>query len=111
MIWSTYDDSKLLELWSHHYTVNAICSILGRSKNSVYKRIERLKTNKKKMTKEEFLDKVLPRTTISKEEMVKAVSGASEDSLFCDAEKCFRSMGDNSGVAAMLSSEEVSRLF
>ena len=47
MIWSTYDDSKLLELWSHHYTVNAICSILGRSKNSVYKRIERLKTNKK----------------------------------------------------------------
>lgn len=47
MTWSTSDDSKLLELWSHHYTVNAICSILGRSKNSVYKRIERLKTNKK----------------------------------------------------------------
>ena len=67
--------------------------------------------NKKKMTKEEFLDKVLPRTTMSKEEMVKAVSDASEDSLFCDAEKCFRSMGDNSGVASMLSSEEVSRLF
>ena len=63
------------------------------------------------MTKEEFLDKVLPRTTMSEEEMVKAVSDASEDSLFCDAEKCFRSMGDNSGVAAMLSSEEVSHLF
>ena len=63
------------------------------------------------MTKEEFLDKVLPRTTMSKEEMVKAISDASEDSLFCDAEKCFRSMGDNSGVAAMLSSEEVSHLF
>lgn len=63
------------------------------------------------MTKEEFLDKVLPRTTMSKEEMVKAVSDESEDSLFRDAEKCFRSMGDNSGVALMLSSEEVSRLF
>ena len=63
------------------------------------------------MTKEEFLDKVLPRTTMSKEEMVKAVSEEAEDSLFRDAEKCFRAMGDNSGVATMLSSEEVSRLF
>ena len=43
-------------------------------------------------------------------EMAKAVSDASEDSLFRDAEKCFRSMGDNSGVAAMLSSEEVSEI-
>lgn len=59
----------------------------------------------------EFLDRVLPRTTMSKEEMAKAVSDASEDSLFCDAEKCFRSMGDNSCVASMLSSEEVSHLF
>ena len=67
--------------------------------------------NKKKMTKEEFLDKVLPRTTMSEDEMTKAISYASEDSLFRDAEKCFRSMGDNSGVATMLSSEEVSRLF
>ena len=67
--------------------------------------------NKKKMTKEEFLDKVLPRTTMSEEEMAKAVSDASEDSLFRDAEKYFRSMGDNSGVASMLSSEEVSHLF
>ncbi len=66
---------------------------------------------KTKMNTSEFLDKVLPRTTMSKEEMVKAVSDASEDSLFRDAEKCFRSMGDNSGVATMLSSEEVSRLF
>ena len=64
-----------------------------------------------KMTKEEFLDKVLPRTTMSEEEMAKAVSDASENSLFRDAEKCFRSMGDNSGVASMLSSEEVSHLF
>lgn len=63
------------------------------------------------MKKKEFLDKVLPRTTMSEEEMAKAISDASEDSLFCDAEKCFRSMGDNSGVAFMLSSEEVSHLF
>ena len=63
------------------------------------------------MDTKEFLNMVLPRTTMSKEEMVKAISDASEDSLFRDAEKCFRSMGDNSGVAAMLSSEEVSHLF
>lgn len=63
------------------------------------------------MDTNEFLDKVLPRTTMSKEEMVKAVSDASEDSLFRDAEKCFRSIGDNSGISTMLSSEEVSRLF
>lgn len=62
------------------------------------------------MNTNEFLDKVLPRTTMSKEEMAKAVSDASEDSLFRDAEKCFHSMGDNSGVAAMLSSEEVSEI-
>ena len=62
------------------------------------------------MNTKEFLDKVLPRTTMSKEEMEKAVSNASEDSLFHDAEKCFRSMGDNSGVAAMLSSEDVSKI-
>lgn len=63
------------------------------------------------MDTNEFLDKVLPRTTMSKDEMVKAISDASEDSMFCDAEKWFRSIGDNSGVATMLSSEEVSRLF
>lgn len=63
------------------------------------------------MTKEEFLDMVLPRTTMSEDEMAKAVSDASEDSLFRDAEKCFRQMGDNSGVVSMLSSEEVSHLF
>lgn len=63
------------------------------------------------MDTNEFLDKVLPRTTMSEEEMAKAVLDASEDSLFRDAEKCFRSMGDNSGVASMLSSEEVSHFF
>lgn len=44
-------------------------------------------------------------------EMAKAVSDVSEDSLFRDAEKFFRSIGDNSGIATMLSSEEVSHLF
>lgn len=63
------------------------------------------------MNTNEFLDKVLPRTTMSKEEMIKVVSDESEDSLFRDAEKFFRSIGDNSGIATMLSSEEVSRLF
>ena len=63
------------------------------------------------MDTNEFLNKVLPRTTMSKEEMVKAISDASEDSLFRDAEKCFRSIGDNSGIVAMMSSEEVSHLF
>ena len=48
--------------------------------------------NKTKMDTNEFLDKVLPRTTMSEEEMAKAVLDASEDSLFRDAEKCFRSM-------------------
>ena len=62
------------------------------------------------MNTNEFLDKVLPRTTMSKEEMAKDVSDASEDSLFRDAEKCFRSMGDNSGICGMLSSEEVSEI-
>lgn len=64
--------------------------------------------NKTKMNTNEFLAKVLPRTTMSKEEMAKAVSDASEDSLFRDAEKCFRSMGD--GICGMLSSEEVSEI-
>ena len=44
------------------------------------------------MNANEILDKVLPRTTMSKEEMAKAISDTSEDSLFRDAEKCFRSM-------------------
>lgn len=63
------------------------------------------------MTNEEFLDMVAPKSTMSEQEMAKAVSEESEDSLFCDAEKCFRAMGDNSGVASMLNFEEVSHLF
>lgn len=63
------------------------------------------------MNTNEFLAKVLPRTTMSKEEMAKVVSDASEDLLFRDAEKSARMMGDYSGICGMLSSEEVSRLF
>ena len=63
------------------------------------------------MNTNEFLAKVLPRTTMSKEEMAKVVSDASEDLLFRDAEKSARMMGDHSGICGMLSSEEVSRLF
>ena len=62
------------------------------------------------MNTNEFLAKVLPRTAMSKEEMAKAVSDASEDSLFRDAEKSARMMGDNSGICGMLSSEEVSEI-
>lgn len=57
------------------------------------------------------MDMVAPKSTMSEQEMAKAVSEESEDSLFRDAERCFRKMGDNSGVASMLSSEEVSHLF
>ncbi len=62
------------------------------------------------MNTNEFLDKVLPRTTMSKDEMVKAISNANEDSLFRDAEKSARMMGDNSGICGMVSSEEVSEI-
>lgn len=87
-------------------------SDLGYASQGVDKKqpFNKKRTTKTKMNANEFLDKVLPRTTMSKEEMAKAVSDASEDSLFRDAEKCFRSMGDNSGICAMLSSEEVSEI-
>lgn len=62
------------------------------------------------MTKEEFLDKVLPRTTMSKEEMVKIISEESADSAFSEAEKSARMMGDNSGICGIISSEEVSEI-
>ena len=62
------------------------------------------------MTNEEFLDKVLPRTTMSKEEMAKIISEESADSAFSEAEKSARMMGDNSGICGMVSSEEVSEI-
>ena len=62
------------------------------------------------MTKEEFMDKVLPRTIMSKDEMAKIISDASSDSAFSEAEKSARMMGDNSGICGMISSEEVSEI-
>ena len=62
------------------------------------------------MTNEEFLDKVLPRTTMSQDEMAKIISEESADSAFSEAEKSARMMGDNSGICGMVSSEEVSEI-
>ena len=62
------------------------------------------------MNTNEFLDKVLPRTTMSKDEMVKVISEESADSAFSEAEKSARMMGDNSGICGMISSEEVSEI-
>lgn len=62
------------------------------------------------MDTNEFMDKVLPRTTMSKDEMVKVISEESANSAFSEAEKSARMMGDNSGICGMLSSEEVSEI-
>ena len=62
------------------------------------------------MTNEEFLDKVLPRTTMSQEEMIKIISEESANSAFSEAEKSARMMGDNSGICGIVSSEEVSEI-
>ena len=66
--------------------------------------------NKKKMTKEEFMDKVLPRTTMSEDEMDKIISEDSAYSAFSEAEKSARMMGDNSGIYGIITSEEVSEI-
>lgn len=62
------------------------------------------------MDTNEFLDKVLTRTTMSKEEMAKVISEESADSAFSEAEKSARMMGDNSGICGMVSPEEVSEI-
>lgn len=62
------------------------------------------------MNTNEFLDKVLPRTAMSKDEMAKVISEESADSAFLEAEKSARMMGDNSSICGMLSSEEVSEI-
>lgn len=41
--WLPEEDKKLVELWHRNYNINAICSILKRSKNGIRKRIERIK--------------------------------------------------------------------
>ena len=62
------------------------------------------------MNTNEFLDKVLPKTTMSKEEMAKIISEESADSAFLEAEKSARMMGDHSGICGIVSSEEVSEI-
>lgn len=62
------------------------------------------------MNTNEFLDKVLTRTTMSKEEMAKVISKESADSAFLEAEKSARMMGDHSGICGIVSSEEVSEI-
>lgn len=62
------------------------------------------------MTNEEFLDNVLPRTTMSEDEMAKIISEESANSAFSEAEKSARMMGDNSGICGMISSGEVSEI-
>ena len=62
------------------------------------------------MNTNEFLDKVLPRTTMSEEEMAKIISEESADSAFSEAEKSARMMGDHSGICGIVSSEEVSEI-
>ena len=62
------------------------------------------------MNTNEFLDKVLPRTTMPKEEMAKVISEESADSAFLEAEKSARMMGDHYGICGIVSSEEVSEI-
>ena len=62
------------------------------------------------MTKEEFMDMVAPKSSMSQEEMEKVISEESADSAFSEAEKSARIMGDNSGICGMISSEEVSEI-
>lgn len=62
------------------------------------------------MRNEEFLDKVLPRTTMSEGEMAKVISEESADSAFSEAEKSARMMGDHSGICEIVSPEEVSEI-
>ena len=53
------------------------------------------------------MDMVAPKSTMSEQEMAKAVSG---ESAFSEAEKSARMMGDHSGICGMVNSEEVSEI-
>lgn len=59
------------------------------------------------MTKEEFIDIVAPKSSMSQDEMAKVIS---EESAFLEAEKSARMMGDHSGICGIVSSEEVSEI-
>lgn len=62
------------------------------------------------MTKEEFIDMVAPKSSMSQNEMVKVISEESADSAFLEAERSARMMGDHSGICGIVSSEEVSEI-
>lgn len=62
------------------------------------------------MNTNEFLDKVLPRTTMSQDKVAKVISEESADSAFLEAEKSARMMGDHSVICGIVSSEEVSEI-
>lgn len=62
------------------------------------------------MTKEEFIDMIAPKSSMSQNEMAKIISEESADSVFLEAEKSARIMGDHSGICGIVSSEEVSEI-
>lgn len=41
--WTPEEDKKLMELWKSNYNINAICTIINRSKNAIWKRLEVLR--------------------------------------------------------------------
>ena len=53
--WTPEEDKKLVELWKSNYNIKAICTIINRSKNAIWKRIELLR-EKSAMNKERLLE-------------------------------------------------------
>ena len=49
--WTPEEDKKLMELWKSNYNIKAICTIINRSKNAIWKRIELLR-DKQTLNKE-----------------------------------------------------------
>ena len=41
--WTPEEDKKLMELWKSNYNIKAICTIINRSKNAIWKRLEVLR--------------------------------------------------------------------
>ena len=62
------------------------------------------------MTKEEFIDMVAPKSSMSQDEMANVISEESADSAFLEAEKSARMIGDHSGICGIVSSEEMSEI-
>lgn len=42
-LWTPEEDEKLMTLWKLNYNIKGICTILYRSKNAVWKRLEVLR--------------------------------------------------------------------